>query len=117
MVIEELFHNTTTVESLHIKFNKILGRMTTTCLRRRPITTVDTKRFYINTLLSYAYHHPVTIDHGFTVGDVTTTKGCYIAGTESLIDLNDVRRFEEIAHPIEVSQLDVGDGDGMQLAC
>ena len=45
VVIEELMHNTTSVESLHIKFNKILGRMVTTSLRRRPITTVDTKRF------------------------------------------------------------------------
>jgi len=113
VLVGELVRRTREVESKHIRFNKALGRMTTQKMRRRPITCIDVKRFYVDTYTSYAYHHPSTFQQGFQIEDITTTKGCYIKGTERVIDLNSVGRFNYYTPPTDI--VVEGEGDMMNV--
>merc|ERR1712074_157008 len=68
---------------------------------------------YVDTYTSYAYHHPSTFHHGFQIGDITTTKGCYVKGTERAIDLNSVGRFNYYTAPTDI--VVGGEGDMLNL--
>ena len=97
VVINSIVSNAKRVETNHIRFNEKLGRHTTTKLSRRPMTAIDVKRFYVNPLESYGYQHPRSFELGYNIGDVVCTKGGYILGTEKLIDIHDMRKFDPSA--------------------
>ena len=101
------------VETNHIKFNELIGRHTTTKLKRRPMTAIDVKRYYENPFKSYGYGHPRSFELGYKVGDIISTKGGYILGTEHLIDIKDVRKFNTV-NGDEISMnsvLEIGNDD------
>ena len=97
VVNEGIVLNAKPVETSHIKFNEKIGRHTTTKLKRRPMTAIDIKRCYENPLVSYGYEHPKSLELGYKVGDILSTKGGYILGTEHLIDIQDVRKFNSVS--------------------
>ena len=119
VVNEGIVLNAKPVETTHIKFNEKIGRHTTTKLKRRPMTAIDIKRCYETPLVSYGYEHPKSFGLGYKVGDILSTKGGYILGTEHLINIQDVGKFNSVTgdENIMESVVEIGnDGDDVAVS-